>query len=161
MAGEDVRRALEFLARCAKRLGEVLFASSKPVAAVHGEWGEREAEKLLRRQGYAILERNARPDRRDRRREIDIIARDPAADEIVFVEVKQHSVYNEFDSETRSVDAHKRSLVRKAAMAWLKEKRHRGTWRFDVIEVYGTPERGLSRIDHIKRVRFSHRRPDF
>ena len=52
-------------------------------------------------------------------------------------------------------------LPYKAAMAWLKEKRHRGTWRFDVIEVYGTPETGLFRIDHIKRVRFSHRRADF
>ncbi len=51
---------------------------------VLGARGERAAERMLRRAGYAILRRNLRT----RAGEIDIIARDPDGRTIVFVEVK-------------------------------------------------------------------------
>lgn len=49
-----------------------------------GARGEKAAERMLRRAGYAILKRNLRT----RAGEIDLIARDPDGRTIVFVEVK-------------------------------------------------------------------------
>lgn len=48
-----------------------------------GEWGEKQAERMLKRKGYRILGRRVRVGTRD---EIDLVARDGAT--LVFVEVK-------------------------------------------------------------------------
>jgi putative endonuclease len=61
-----------------KRIGK-----EKPRTAVVGAWGEGVAAVFLEQNGYRIIGRNVRPDRRD---EIDIIARIGAS--LVFVEVK-------------------------------------------------------------------------
>ena len=61
------------------------------VGVLHGVWGEAVAVEYLRRHGYEIVDRNSRPVVRDERLEIDIVAWDRRKDEMVFVEVKQHT----------------------------------------------------------------------
>ena len=52
-----------------------------------GKWGEELAADFLRKNGYQIMERNWRFGHRD----LDIIARSPEGNEVVFVEVKTRS----------------------------------------------------------------------
>lgn len=127
---------------------------AKPnLSASHGRWGEAVAVELLRRKGYEILERNVRPSARDRRLEIDVIAYDKARDLIVFVEVKQHRVHSAFERRLRSVDRRKKRLLRSACRAWLAKERWEGSFRFDVVEVYGEPgAKTRVETDHIERV---------
>ena len=131
------------------------------VAAVRGQWGEDVAAEYLRRGGFEIIDRNARPDRRDRRLEIDIVAWDRKTDTIVFVEVKQHASFSPYASRLRSVDRRKKKNVRRACTAWRILNRWRGAYRFDVIEVYGTPGEGRPVIDHIDNVELFARRGRF
>lgn len=121
------------------------------VSVAHGEWGEEVAVEFLRRDGYEIIERNARPDERDERLEIDVVAFDPLHDTMVFVEVKQHAAHSSYQRRMRSVDRRKRDNLRRACNAWRRINKWRGGFRFDVIEVYGVPgER--PEVDHILHV---------
>lgn len=121
---------------------------------IHGLWGEQIAVRWLQQKGFSILERNVRPYIRDKRLEIDIVSYEPTTKTVVFVEVKQHKAYSPYQSRLRTVDARKRRLLRRACNAWLRRRRWRGAYRFDVIEVYGSPEsRELPKVDHIERVR--------
>jgi putative endonuclease len=101
----------------------------------------REAERLaaarLRRAGWRIVARNARPG--GVRGEIDLVALDD--DALVFVEVKARRAGSGPGPETpaMAVDARKQARLRGLAAAWLRERgydvpRHRGL-RFDVIGV--------------------------
>ena len=56
-----------------------------------GSWGEDVAACFLRNHGWEIVGRRVRPCRRDRRCEIDVIARLPDRRTVVFVEVKTHA----------------------------------------------------------------------
>lgn len=124
------------------------------VGAEHGRWGEDVASEFLRIHGYEIVERNARPCRRDRRIEIDVVAYDRMYDVMVFVEVKQHSARSDRARRLWSVDRRKLDLLRRACRAWLRKERWQGGYRFDVIEVYGTPRSSSApEIDHIPNVR--------
>ncbi len=126
----------------------------KPLTAVLGEWGERVATERLRAEGLVIVERNSRPNVRDRRQEIDIVAYDPQFDTMVFVEVKQHSTHLFCERRIRSIDDRKRRNIRKACAAWRKANNWKGDCRFDVVEVYGTPTTRRPEIDHIQHVYF-------
>lgn len=123
------------------------------VGVEHGRWGEDVAVAELRRKGYMIVERNARPCVRDRRLEIDIVAYDRQSDAMVFVEVKQHSCRSQFQKRLRSIDKRKLSNLRRAFNAWRRSNRWNGAYRFDVVEVYGRPWSVRPEIDHIERVR--------
>ncbi len=131
------------------------MADGRPnVGVAHGAWGEEVAAEFLRRKGYRVLARNVRPCRWDRRLEIDLIVRDGRGELLVFVEVKQHKAHSARESRLRSVDARKKALLRKACRAWLAKNRWRGSYRFDVIEIYGFPGMaGRAEIDHVERVR--------
>ena len=118
----------------------------------HGAWGESVAAAHLRRNGFEILERNARPVGRDERLEIDIVAWDRKRDEMVFVEVKQHAAVSPYARRLRSVDRRKRRNLRRACNAWRRVNKWSGAFRFDVVEVYGVPEGGAPVIDHIANV---------
>lgn len=124
------------------------------VGAEHGRWGEDVASEFLRIHGYEIVERNARPCRRDRRIEIDVVAYDRMYDVMAFVEVKQHAAKSPFATRLRSVDRRKRDLLRRACRTWIAKERWAGAYRFDVIEVYGTPNAACrAEIYHIPGVR--------
>ena len=122
------------------------------VGAVHGAWGEDVAADFLRRRGYLIVDRNACPVKKDGRLEIDLVAWEESTDTMVFVEVKQHAEPTEVGRRLRSVDKRKRVNLRRACNAWRRVNKWRGSFRFDVIEIYGTPEGGRPVIDHVEKV---------
>jgi len=99
-----------------------------------GRWGEQVAAKWLKRQGYDIVGRRVRPNRRD---EIDLVVR--RGGQLVFVEVKtRRSEF--FGRPVAAVDARKRHALCRAAAAYLRRTGYpRGCYRFDVVEVVGEP----------------------
>lgn len=119
----------------------------------HGCWGEAVACEFLRARGYEIFERNATPCARDRRLEIDVVAYERESDTLVFVEVKQHKAVSEFGTRLRSVDKRKLRNLKLAFNAWRRTNRWENGYRFDVIEIYGSPETGVKGIDHVESVR--------
>ena len=128
------------------------------VGVRNGAWGEDVAVEFLRVHGYEIMDRNVRPCSRDRRLEIDVVAYDRMYDVVAFVEVKQHAERSPLARRLRSVDRHKRDLLRRACRTWLAKERWRGGYRFDVIEVYGSPGKGSrTEIDHVPGVRLFER----
>ena len=131
------------------------------LGVARGEWGEDVAAEYLRRGGYEIVERNARPVEADARLEIDIVAFDRKNDAMVFVEVKQHANFSPYARRLRSIDRKKRENLRRACNAWRRTNKWRGAYRFDVIEIYGTPEGGRPVIDHIEHVELFARRGRF
>ena len=98
-----------------------------------GDAGERLAAAWLRREkGFRIVARNWRSPR-DRRDELDLVARD--GDVLVFVEVKVRAA----DARVpgfHAVDARKKRVLRRAAETYLRGMRERPrTYRFDVVEI--------------------------
>lgn len=102
-------------------------------AAEAGDYGERQAAAWLQRErGFAIAVRNWRSPR-DRREEIDLVARD--GEVLVFVEVKARAA-GALVSGFHAVDRRKKRVLRRAITAYLaklREKPH--TFRFDIVEV--------------------------
>ena len=124
------------------------------VSVAHGAWGEDVAVEWLRKRGLTIVDRNVHPCRDDRRLELDVVAYDSEIDAIVFVEVKQHARRSAFQRRMRSFDLRKRSAIAHACRSWLRWNRWQGSYRFDMVEVYGTPEsESPPEIDHIERIR--------
>lgn len=123
------------------------------IGVSHGVWGECVARKYLLDAGYDILEINARPYKKDRRLELDIVAVDKKNECLVFLEVKQHNRISEFGSERmRAVDRRKIKLLRKAANHWRWNADYKGSYRFDVLQIYGTPELGVMQLIHSRDI---------
>ncbi len=96
-----------------------------------GVAAELAAARLLRGQGYVILEHRYRFHRHD----VDLVARFGAT--VVFVEVRVRST-DRFGSAAASVTARKQALLARAAAAWLQRNGLPGdTARFDVVAVRG------------------------
>lgn len=94
-----------------------------------GTRGEAEAVRLLKRQGYRILERNYRT----RLGEIDIIAKDRHT--IVFIEVKTRRT-GRFGSPKAAVTPLKQRRLSKTALTYLKSTRQTSAHaRFDVVAI--------------------------
>ena len=125
---------------------------SANVGVRNGVWGEDVAAEYLRRDGYQIVDRNSCPVARDRRLEIDLVAWDPKADAMVFVEVKQHATMSPYKRRLSRVNRRKKANLRRACNAWRRVNKWHGDFRFDVIEIYGTPEGGRPVVDHIEKV---------
>ncbi len=120
--------------------------SEKPLprSAVVGAWGEERATAFLKANGYMVLGRNVRPDKRD---EIDIVAR--IGESLVFVEVKTRR-REEFGRPMMAVDKDKRHALNRAAAAYLRKAKFPYLYyRFDVVEVLGQPEEGEPVIRHL------------
>ena len=116
-----------------------------PRSAVVGKWGEARAADFLASNGFTILGRNVRPNKRD---EIDIVAR--KGETLVFVEVKTRR-HGDFARPMTAVDKRKRHALNRAAAAWLRKARYPHMfYRFDVVEVVGAPEEGEPQIRHIE-----------
>ena len=101
----------------------------------YGEAGEALAARLLRRQGYRILETNYRTPIG----ESEIIARE--RDTIVFVEVKARRSLH-FGHPKTAVTAHKQRKLSMLALYYLKTTGQSGAKaRFDVVAISAAPER--------------------
>ncbi len=113
-------------------------------SAFVGTWGEEKATEYLKANGYTLLGRNVRPDKRD---EIDIVAR--IGDILVFIEVKTRRC-EEYGRPFMAVDKEKRHALNRAAAAFLRKAKFPNLfYRFDVIEVLGQPEKGEPVIRHL------------
>lgn len=95
-----------------------------------GAEGERAAENFLRRQRYAIVQRNYRC----RAGEVDLVALDGAT--VVFVEVKTRTQPG-FGTPLEAVDPRKQRQIQRAAQYYLSENRLQNRdARFDVVGVW-------------------------
>ena len=98
-----------------------------------GKWGEEYAANYLLGKGYDILERDWRIGHRD----IDIIARSPEGDTVVFVEVKTRT--NDVVTDPRdAVDLRKIRSIGWAANAYVKQRNVIDLLRFDIISIVGS-----------------------
>jgi len=94
-----------------------------------GDAGERQAEDLLRRARYVILERNYRC----LLGEVDLIALDGTT--VVFVEVKTRT-QSQFGSPLDAVDRRKQRQLQRVANYYLSRHRlHDRNARFDVVAI--------------------------
>jgi len=126
------------------RLWKMISGGSGACQNDSGKWGEEEAEKHLKSKGWKILGRRVRNKGRE---EIDLVARDGQV--LVFVEVKTRAG-EAFGRPISSVNSRKRALLCRAAARYLARlKDPRVLFRFDVVEVVGTPATGVSELRHI------------
>lgn len=119
-------------------LNDVWMRLSQPRAAgrttaENGRRGEEAAAAfLVRRHGFQVVARNWRSPR-DRRDEIDLVARD--GEVLVFVEVKARAA-RALVRGHEAVDARKKRALRRAVHAYLTAlSAPPRTFRFDVVEV--------------------------
>ena len=118
----------------------------KPVADDIGIWGEKQAEKYLKKvPRHKVLGRRVRVGDRD---EIDLLTRDGKV--LVFVEVKTRRS-EDFGRPASAVDSNKRSTLSRAAVHYMKEKGFPPEYfRFDVVEVVGEIGDKKPEIRHIE-----------
>lgn len=105
-----------------------------------GAWGQRQARAYLERQGYTVLEENARlPEG-----EIDIVARQ--GDSLVFVEVRTRSG-RALGTPEESVTPRKQAQLLRVAQAYLQAHPDApADWRIDVVAVEGSGQGSARRI---------------
>ena len=99
-----------------------------------GQTGEIIAADYLKELGYTILKTNYRI----RTGEIDIIAKTPEKDYIVFVEVKTRK-NSKYGLASEAVNIKKQQKIITTALSYIQEEENNLkdiTFRFDVIEVY-------------------------
>jgi len=115
-----------------------------------GERGERLAAAWLRRErGFRIVARNWRSPR-DRRDELDLVARD--GEVLVFVEVKTRAP-GALVTGYHAVDARKKAVMRRAIEAYLTGLRTKPrTVRFDVVEVTLASGAAAPEVRHFSNV---------
>ena len=107
-----------------------------------GDSGERDAVLFLRRQGFAILDRNYTFNHG----EIDVVAKD--GDDLVFVEVKLRRAAR-FGLPEEGVTPAKQELIRRTAEGYVQEKKlNNVSCRFDVVAI--NVEKGIKKFVHYK-----------
>jgi putative endonuclease len=106
-----------------------------------GKKGEDIASTYLEAQNISILERNWRY----KRAEIDIIGMDGKT--LIFIEVKTRTD-DILDRPENAVNTKKRTLMIKAAIAYMHHIKHDWAIRFDIISVILRKEK--PQIDHFK-----------
>ena len=114
-----------------------------------GARGEAAAADFLRRErGFAIVARNWR-NPRDRREELDLVARDGEA--LVFVEVKTRAI-GALVSGFNAVNSRKKAVLRRAATAYLRGLAEPPvTLRLDIVEV-ALPPGAAPEVRHYESV---------
>lgn len=102
-------------------------------------------ERYLTGKGYKILDKNYRK----KTGEIDLIARNPEGDELVFIEVKTRRSKT-FGHPEEAVDERKLKKIEKTGLLWLQEnKQSNHLWRIDIIALELSDE---IKITHLKNV---------
>ncbi len=117
-----------------------------------GEWGEAAAAKSLEGKGWTIRGRGVRPVAGDARCELDLIAETPEGT-LVFVEVKTHKKRSPYATRLAGIDRRKKQNLLRACASWLMKNHWHASFRFDVVEVYGSRENGSpDAVDHLENV---------
>lgn len=113
-------------------------AKALPSSRVVGCTGEELAYWCLRGHGYTIVARNyARQwHAPGLRGELDLVAWEGSPAEMVFVEVKTRTLQGRQHAEN-AVDAAKRRHLIRAARSFRWRRGYRGSYRFDVVVIYG------------------------
>lgn len=114
-----------------------------------GDFGEKAAEKLLKRKKFKIIHRNYVAVNH----EIDIIAEDKST--VIFVEVKTREVSEDERFPTRpaaAITREKRMAIMKAASYYAAYNPSEKRKRFDVIEVYVKDEGGRLKVTDINHM---------
>lgn len=134
-----VRSIVAVFARFARRSAPAPEPGENPERWL-GQRGELLAVRHLRKNGYKVLYRNFRARRGG---EVDIVCRDKACDELVFVEVKTRRTLD-YGTPASAVNLDKQKLIARGALAWLRLLDHPDIrFRFDIVEVL-VDERGES-----------------
>ncbi len=111
-----------------------------------GKWGENLACQYLESNNYKIIERNFFC----RQGEIDIIAKDVAKKEIVFVEVKTRSNLK-YGNPAEAVNESKRRHIRQVVNYYIYRKQiYHLAIRIDVIEIY--IQKYGCKINHMRQI---------
>lgn len=116
-------------------------------------FGEKIAERYLKKKGYKILDRNysERFISGPQKGEIDIIAKDK--DTICFVEVKTlRSIQGKVIFPEEKVDFRKQRKIIKMAERWLRDKKIslESKWQIDVISVIVDVKEKKAKVRHLK-----------
>ena len=123
----------------------LLRRKTEPAHLMSGRWGERQAERFLKKRHYKIIGRRVRVGKRD---ELDIVTE--YGDTLVFIEVKTRKNEN-FGRPFSAVDREKRKHLSRAAVNYLKRQKIRPDHiRFDAVEVIGEPGGNSPEIRHIE-----------
>ncbi|MFC1761596.1 YraN family protein [Planctomycetota bacterium] len=110
-----------------------------------GRWGERQAERFLRKKGWTRIERNYTC----RSGEIDLIMTDPEGT-LVFVEVKTRQGEH-FQPVETAITPQKKTRMRRAARLFLSSyDTGECPCRFDVVAIVAGPA-GAPEIRHYPR----------
>ncbi|MDO4252499.1 MAG: YraN family protein [Rothia sp. (in: high G+C Gram-positive bacteria)] len=107
-----------------------------------GRWGEDLALAVLQAQGYQLLQRNWRPKSQDLGHrltgEIDAILLDPAAQQLVFLEVKTRSS-QAYGHPLEAIAPAKAQRLRSLAYAWINQQGQRqASLRIDAVAITGS-----------------------
>lgn len=117
-----------------------------------GAIGERVAANFLTGKGYQILDMNFKNNSGRRLGEVDIVAKDPARSEIVFVEVKtrESTCYGNTLPE-ENITYQKLRKLAKIAIIYLRQKKlENHAYRFDAISVWLDFGTRYAKIKHIE-----------
>ena len=115
-------------------------AGTDPKARL-GRWGEKKAEKYLKRRGYKLIKRNYAT----RRGEVDLIMRRGGV--VVFVEVKTRTS-EDFASGASAVNYGKQLRIERAAKDFIRQRQlEKCVCRFDVVAVV-RPVKGEVTVRH-------------
>ena len=119
-----------------------------------GKTGEQVAANFLQNNGYEILEMNYKNSLGKRLGEIDIIAEDKEADELVFVEVKTRRLQgNEDTLPEENITRSKLRKLSRIAGSYLNRKNWQGRdYRFDAVSVWLDWDARNAKVKHLKNI---------
>ena len=83
--------------------------------------------------------------------EIDIIALDQKFDELVFIEVKYRKNDN-FGEASLAVNQQKLNKMQRVAQAYLRKKKFKKDYRFDIISIIGNLDKDNLEIKHFENI---------
>jgi putative endonuclease len=123
-------------------------------AAEAGKTGEQVAANFLQSNGYEILEMNYKNSLGKRLGEIDIIAEDKEAGELVFVEVKTRRAQGNEDALPEENITHsKLHKLARIAGSYLNQKNWQNRdHRFDAISVWLDWDVRTAKVKHLKNI---------
>lgn len=119
-----------------------------------GKTGEQVAANFLQDHSYKILEMNYKNSLGKRLGEIDIIAEDKKAGELVFVEVKTRRFQgNENTLPEENITRSKLHKLSRIAGSYLNRKNWQGRdYRFDAISVWLDWDSRNAKVKHLKNI---------